>query len=377
MRLTNQVRLLAVCCWALPALAQAPPLEKMDLVLKSVPDGPVAKVNGVNISAAEFSRLYRTEIAALVMQAEQKPVPDQVRIETGLQCLTVLVQREILLQEARKRKLSVTDQELQRAWEDQLQRAARSVTKPSETAPTEAELLEWTGLTRDQALAEVREEMLIEKARQAILAEKGVTVTNAEVEAFFKEKKHLFKRPDQCHVKQIFVGFGPEKTAENTAAKLQAREKIEKAVQRIRAGESFEAVAKSASEAPGKENGGDLGMLPLAALPPFYVEAASSLQAGQMSEIIESPLGFHVIKLIDVVSGADADLEKAEPYIRKMLLAQKGNKAVEAFCEPILRKKGTVQVFLELDKTIATHPDAAALRRPTPDAATGQASPDQ
>ncbi len=374
MKWRSAVVVMGAWAWAALACAQAPDLEHMDFVLKSVPDGPVAKVNGKNIPSDEFTRLYQTESAALAQSRGRKSIPDQVRLETGLRCLTVLIQREILFQEALKRKLTVSDKEIEQGWQDELLRVSKHLSKQSDTPPTEKEFLERAGLSREEALAEIRKEMLIARVRDALVEEEGVTVTDAELAAFFEEKKNLFRRPDRCHLKQVFVGFGPERSAADPELKLRARSKIEKAMQRIRAGESFEAVAKFMSEAPGKEQGGDMGMMPMVALPPFYADAAYTLEPGQTSDIIESELGFHVIKLVEFLPGAAPNLEKAKPLIRKMLLAKKSKEVVVAFCKPVLGTEGAVQVFLELEKTLETHPAEQGLRSAVPGAVSDPSS---
>lgn len=347
---------------AATCLAQAPDLSRMDIVLKSVPDGPVARVRGTSIPAEDFIRLYQTELTGVMLQSDRKEIPEEVRLELGFRCLAMLVQREVLYQEALSRKLSVSDVELEQAWQEELKRVQASLGAKENVS--EQELLDWAGVTRESALAEARKEMLVAKVREAIAKEKGVKVSKAEIAEAFEKRKQLFKRPDQCHAKQIFAAYGTEEGAEPTAEqKERARKRIEKALQRIYAGETFEAVARDLSQAPDREREGDMGMMPMKALPPFYADAAYALKPGEMSEIIESEFGFHLIKLVEFVPGAEADLEKAEPFLRKMLFDDKAMKAVNTFCDPVLNEKGAVQVFLEFEKTLAFHPNAEQLMK--------------
>lgn len=347
------------CLLMAPFLAwgQAPLLERMDFVLRSIPDGPVARVNGANVSADDFRRLYVTELASWVMQARDKDIPNPVRMETALRCLTLLVQRELLFQEAVKRKITVSDADLEKAWDDEIAHANENIGDDKDAKPlTEQDILERTGMTKAEALQSIRREMLIDQARDALIAEKGVKVADTEAREFFDAQKTVFQRPDKCHLKQIFAGFGGKGAKVDDATKSRAREKIAKALQRIRAGESFEGVAKAMSEAPDAESGGDMGMLPMTALPPFFVEAVNKMQPGQMSDAIESSLGVHLIRLVAVEAGAEADFEKDKPIIQKMLMTQKGNDVVDEFCKPVFDSPGVVQVYLELEKTLDAFP---------------------
>ncbi|HOZ47031.1 MAG TPA: peptidyl-prolyl cis-trans isomerase [Candidatus Hydrogenedentes bacterium] len=343
--------------------AQAPDLDRMDIVLKSVPDGPVARVNDTSIPAEEFTALYKTELTRLALQKRQRNLPDRLRIETALHSLTLLVQREVLHQEAVRRRFTVSDEELEQGWKEELDRVSRMLNKDAGAEVTEAELLEWSGLTREEARNDIRKELLIDKVREALVKEKGVTITDKEVADFFEKNRETFKRPDACHFHQIFVSLGAPGDAAAAENKQRARERIEKAVGRIRAGESFEAVAKDMSDAPDRDEGGDMGMQPLPALPPFFVEPAQTLKPGGLSEIIESPLGYHVVRLIEFQGGQDADLDTAKPIIERLLRIQKTTALVDDFCAPVLKEPGAVQVFLELDRTLMTHPGGVDLMR--------------
>jgi len=341
------------------AFGQAPDLEHMDFVLKSVPDGPIAKVNGVSVPANEFSALYQTELAKLAVRSGKRVVPDRVRLETALRSVTLLIQREILAQEAAKRKLTVTDEQLEQAWHDEIERVGKALQRESDKPPTEEEVLAVAGLSREEAMMEVRKEMLILKVREAIVEETGVTVTDPEVDAFFDENKALFVQPDHCHVKQITTRFGLDAS---TGAKQEARARIDKAMQRLRAGESFEAVATSVSEGPGKEQGGDMGTVPVAALPSFCAEAVLALAPGRFTDVIEGEVGYHIIKLVELASGGESDIEDLRPRLHRMLVARKAKQIVNEFCDPVLEDARAVQVFLELERALATLPGADELR---------------
>ncbi len=354
---------LTLCVFASVCVGQVPNLEAMDFVLKSVPDGPVARVNGVGIPPGEFKNLYRAELAALKMESGEKEIPDRLKLTTALRCLTILVQREILYQEALKRGLTVTQDELDKHWEEELRRITDHVVKKDSQPLTESDVLELAGMDRQTAMDEVRKEVLIDKIKDELAREEGVKVTDAEIAEAFKERSEFFKRPESYHLRQIFVRFADEKGNVDPAVKEAARAKIEAAMDRIRAGESFASVAQDLSDAPDSDNGGDMGMYPAAVLPPFYTEPAADMEPGDVSNIIESDLGFHIIKLVEFKPGSEGKLEEAEPAIRKMLRARKIKHVVDEFCKPVLKTRGAVQVYLALDKTLATHPNGDELRK--------------
>jgi len=135
-----------------------------------------------------------------------------------------------------------------------------------------------------------------------------------------------------------------------------ARQRAENAMKRLQAGESFEAVAKSASESPDKTSGGDMGTLPTPTLPPFVTDPIAAMKPGEITKVIASDMGLHIFKLLEVVPGSEATLEKAGPPIRQLLLAKKTEEAVTAFCKSSLDDPKKVEIYLQLDKNLANVP---------------------
>ena len=332
----------------------------MDLVLKAMPDGAVARVNGVDIARDEFAGLYTQQIAMLGKRAQTKEIPDYARLDAGLACLRMLVQRELLHQEAVRLKIQVPETDLDERWNAEIERmklAFAAGNKSANKEPTEQQILEAAGATREGARAELRKALLIEKMRVKIADQQKLDVGEAEIKKFFDEHGSEFKRPDRIHLNQIFIAFKPTGKPEDEKNKAEARKKIEAAVSRIHAGESFGGVAKAVSESPDKDRGGDLGALPAEMLPPFFLEEAKKLKPGEIGGVIESEFGFHVIKLIESIGGGEVTYDQAKPRIKKMLLADQSDRAVDLWAEEFMKKPGAVQIYLQIDRILVTHPE--------------------
>lgn len=99
-----------------------------------------------------------------------------------------------------------------------------------------------------------------------------------------------------------------------------------------------------------------MGPLPVAALPPFFVETAKTMNVGDLSTVLESEFGFHFFKLIEKDEAADVPFEKAKDRIKERMLDQKKTQAVDEFCKEFLMKPGYVEVYLQLEKTLASNP---------------------
>src|SRR5690606_14461958 len=126
--------------------AQAPDLGVLDIVERSVPDGPIALVDGTAIPHEDFMRMYREQLALSVKG--QTKLEDSDRVKLALAVLGKLIQLEVLHQEALKRGLSVSDSEVQQAYKQQLEDLQQEAQSAGLPAPAEAEVLQRLGKTR-------------------------------------------------------------------------------------------------------------------------------------------------------------------------------------------------------------------------------------
>lgn len=349
--------------------AQAPDIEKMDIVLRSVPNGPVAIVNGRPVPAEDYIELYKSELARISQRNPGVVIDDGARIGIGLRCLRILVEREILIQEAQRRKINVPDSELEKEWNDEWRRLAQRLGEEDGREYNEQEVLEKAGATREEALAELREALLIERVRAKLVEEKGVKVTDAEVKAYFEENyTKPQSRVDLCHIKQIFLRGVTPTGAPAPEEMAEARKRADTAMQRLRSGQSFGAVAKAMSDGPFRDKEGDIGPAPADQLPPFLLQAALKLKPGEISPIIESEYGYHIIELVSFTEGEEPTLEKVGPMIQQILLMLKTNRVVSEFCRLATEDEENIQTFLNLERQLVLRPDLMELFKAAEDA---------
>ncbi len=154
----------------------------------------------------------------------------------------------------------------------------------------------------------------------------SMKATDAEIDAYLKA--HL---EDQVHARHILISAGKTASpdapgpAPSESDKAQARAKAEQVLKRARAGEDFATLAKQFSSDPGsKDKGGDLGWFAAGQMVPEFDKAAFALQPGQISDIVESQFGFHIIKVEERRMG-----EKDRNQARETIEQEKGKKWVE------------------------------------------------
>jgi len=341
------------------AVAQAPDLKKMDVVERSVPAGPVAIVDKVAIEGSKFLIEYRRNLKNVMQMVNAPEVTDDFRVRAGLTILGDMIRHEILLQEAQRRKVSVPEADIDAAYQEKLHHFEEMLTKESGGKPTEEQVLKQAGQTREEARASIREQLLAERVAESIAKEKGNDVTDAEVREYYDKNPQLFQQPGKMHLMQILAIPKPNAAKADENAWKKAEETAGKARARILAGEQFAAVARNLSEAPDASKGGDLGMLPVNELPPFFVEAGAGMKPGELSGVFRSEFGAHVIKLVGTETADTVSFEKAEPVIHRMLHRVKVDDLVLDFCEPIVNDGERTKIFIQLDRTLAAKGEVA------------------
>lgn len=342
------VAVLAVC-----ASAQAPDLSKLDIVQRSVPDGPVAMVDGRPIPKERFLTMYQDQVVLFSQVQGGRAVPDSERVKAGLRTLSELIRWEILHSEGLRRGIKVSDAEVDQAYKEEMEELQAAVKDQGGAVPTEEEILSRSGQTREKAREELRGALLVKKTHEAVAKDKNVTVPDAEIRKFYDERPELFKGVGKMHLKQIYVRPKPSPEEAGPDAWALAQKSMDKALARIRAGESFEAVARDISESPDAADGGDMGMMAAAAIPPFFVEAAARLKPGAMSEAFRSEHGLHLIRLEGSEDAREVSFNDAKTKIRALLLQEKASEAMETFCQPIFEDTNRVRIYLQLEKVLA------------------------
>jgi peptidyl-prolyl cis-trans isomerase D len=121
-----------------------------------------------------------------------------------------------------------------------------------------------------------------------------VEVTDTEVQEYYDAHRSEYEKPERVHARHILFKVASDASPE---AKEAARKHAEEILGRVKAGEDFAALAKQYSEDSSAEQGGDLGFFPRGQMVKSFEDVAFSLAPGATSEIVESPFGFHIIKV--------------------------------------------------------------------------------
>jgi len=323
-------------------------------------DPVIAKGNGFEIKRSELDGVMMGIKSTAAARGQTIPPAQLAQFEGQL--LDRLIQDQLLLQKA-------TDADRTNG----VQKAGLQMNVLLERFGSQEALerqLKATGMT----VAELRSKITQENTAQAVkIRELNVTVTDAETKQFYDNPTNLadFEQPEMVHVRHILLMTMDPVTRTPLAADQQkAKQKqMDDLLKRIRGGADFAALAKQYSEDPGsKDNGGELPAFPRGQMVPEFEAAAFSLTNNQVSDVVTSTYGYHVIKLLDKTPAKKVDYATVAPKIKDFLTQQKTEKLAPAYLEK-LRKAADVQI-LDADLKAATAAAAAAAANapvPTPE----------
>ena len=303
-----------------PAAAKPLP-EKLPDVL--------ARVNGETITLEEVEDFVRNleGRAGGPMPAEQRP-----QVYRGV--IDQMVGYKLLLQEAKARKVTVLDAEVEARIDE--------VRKQFPSEDLFMQTLISRNLTLDRMRSDARGEIAISRLIEKEIADK-VALKPGQVEDFYKQNPEQFKQPERVRASHILIKFPEDADA---AARTQAKTKAQQILKDVKAGKDFGALAKQHSQDPGSAvNGGDLGFFQQGQMVGPFNDAAFSLKPGAVSDLVETQFGYHIIKVAEKQPGRTVPLEEVRPKVEQFLQHQNRESQTDEFVKS-LRAKGKVEILV-------------------------------
>jgi peptidyl-prolyl cis-trans isomerase C len=289
----------------------------------------VARVNGETIERWEFENaVKRVEARA------GGSVPPERRDEVLRDVLDQLVAYHLLAQESRLRKMEVSDKDVEARLAEIRQNF------PNEEAFKQG--LAAQGLSPEQLRTQTRTGLEVAKVVDAEVTSK-VAVEDAAVNAFYQQNLERFKQGDSVHASHILIGVAQDATP---AQKADAKAKAQAALKQVRGGADFSIVAKAQSQDPGSaQNGGDLGFFPKGQMNPQFEDAAFKLKVGAVSAVVETPFGFHIIKVHERRGPRTAPFTEVSGQIKEFLLKGQREEKLNQLVEQA-KAKGKIQILV-------------------------------
>jgi len=274
----------------------------------SMVDRILALVNSEIITLSELEK-FKALMNLNVPEQGAPAVTDQ-------QLLEQLIERKMIEQEAKKIEVEVKEKEVDQAFDDILKRNKITV-------PQLQEHLAKQRLTVDEYRKMLRSE-IVQSQVVGRQVHATIVISDKEMEEYYQQNIKPHEKPGaRVHLRQILLRVPPdalaEKISETELITSQIREKIS-------AGEDFEKMAAAYSQSPEAQLGGDLGYFAKGELLPELEQVAFGLEKGQLSPVIRTSIGFHILRVEDKDAG---DRERSWKNYQNDIAAVLHNRACE------------------------------------------------
>jgi peptidyl-prolyl cis-trans isomerase C len=302
-------------------LPQAPPSAEQAIA---------ARVNGKTITYEDLDAEFRARTRVSFETVQDDPRAQSAR----KQLLDHLIDEELLLVEAERQKLRVTAEMVDERVEGIRRRF------PSEEAFNQA--VSASGLTPMKLKENIRKGMLRQQIIDQEILQK-ISVSPEESQAFFQEHKDEYVQEETVHARHILFRVAEDASPEDDQkAKTRANAVLAKA----KKGEDFATLAQEYSEGPTKDKGGDLGYFGRGKMLKPFEDAAFQLKVGEVSDLVRTRFGYHIIKVEDRKAAKRLSYDEAKDQVKQRVTEERATALYRDYIAA-LRGKATVTVNLK------------------------------
>jgi peptidyl-prolyl cis-trans isomerase C len=308
---------------AAPAIPATPPPAPVPQQLPDV----LARVNSEAVKKSDFDLLVRN------VELNNGPIPPDRRDEILRKILDDLVTYTMLKQEAKARNIEVAEAEIEQ------QIAVMKQEARSEAAFTKA--LADRKMTVERLKADARVQLAISKMMNAQVAG-AAEATDADAKAFYDKNPDKFKRGESVRASHILIRVSDKAPEEE---KKKARARIDAVLKRAKAGEDFAVLAREHSQDGSAAQGGDLNYFVKGQMVAPFDQAAFALKPNEISDVVTTEFGYHIIKVIDHKAAGTVPLEEVADNVKKFLSEQKKQETAQAFINQV-KQKSKIEVLI-------------------------------
>ena len=294
------------------------------------PDKVVAKGKNVEVKQSELEEAFIAYKATLA--ARGVTLPEDKRQQAEADLLNQLVIEKLLMQRA-------TDADKKKGAENE----EKTMADIKKQMPDEVfkQRIKAAGMTEERVRERLRSDAIQRSVVDRELKSK-ITVSDADVKKYYDENSARFEKPEQVRASHILISTVDKDTQKSLpeAKKKEKQDLAKKLKERAEKGEDFAKLAKEFSEDPGSKDQGGEYTFGKGEMVPAFETAAFSLKPNQVSDIVETQYGYHIIKLSEKIPAHKEPLDKVSSDIREMLVQREVSKQLPAYFDKLKSDAG-------------------------------------
>lgn len=291
-------------------------------------DQMIAVVNDDVITTSELNQA--TEIAKSQIASQNVAMPSDKILKK--QVLEQLINKKVQLQLAKQAGIDITDTELNKA----IHHIASQNNVSVDILYNE---IKKTGMTKQEYRDEMHDQLLIQKLQQHEIASK-ITISPEEVTTFMNSQVWHNNNAKEYRIEDILIPIADTPSPEDLA---KAKNRAMSVLSKLKNGEDFHTIAQSESSNKNALQGGDLGWRNLPEIPTAFTDEVSHMRKAEVAGPIQTPNGFHIIKLADIRSQNGSKQKLDRKAVENLLLQQKFEEAMQGWVSK-LRSQAFINV---------------------------------
>lgn len=304
------VFLVAVC---LPLAVSAETVSKI-----------VAVVNGINLSEADLNQ--EVNIIMPMNQPFHGKISDEKIKKVRSDAMKILVDYELRAQDASSKGIKIS----QAVIDEEMNK----MVKKFKSKEALAAAYKGAGFTKKTFLRIMERRLLAEKILASEVDDK-VSVTPEKIKNYYDSNSSKYNMPEQFRASHILIKVDPGASQEQRKA---FRVNADAILKRIKDGEKFEEIAINESDDPSKIKGGDLGYFHAGQTVAEFEEALTKLKVGEISDVVESLYGYHIIRLTDRRPPRQIPFDDIQDKIKKDLISSQKSNLLEEWMGGLYKK---------------------------------------
>ena len=298
-----------------------------------VVDKIIAVVNDEVITLKEFNEVLEPYLKRIDESYKGNDKGIVIK-QTKDAVLQRLIDNLLIEYEAKKKGASIKDEEVMNVLKDML-------TRQNIGMKDYLQKLEKEGTSLESVKSEIRGQLMRMRLMRLEVKSK-IMISDQEIGEYYDQHRAEYEGREAVRIKQILLLISPDAGRAATAKLKEDAGKIQK---RALGGESFDSLAAKYSQGPAADQGGDVGFIEKGGMIPEIEAAALSLPPNQISSVIQSSVGFHIIKVIDKRGAGHKPLTVVREEIKSKLEDEKLEKKYDEWITSV-RKRSHIDIRL-------------------------------
>lgn len=290
-----------------------------DVAAKVTSPDVVAKVNSKEILMEDVNIFVKPILERAKVMGQQ--VTPELEKTIRQQWIEHLIARRLLLDKADSAKIVVSEEEIKKNTANPQYRNVN--------------------ISDDKLRELVKGDLMINNIIESNIMSK-VSITDKEVEEFYNERKNELIEPEQVKARHILFRVGASDPQEKKDEQLKKAKEVLKEAKNGKA--DFSELANKYSEEPSDSRGGDLGYFARGRMVPAFENAAFALKKDEISDVVETQFGYHIIKVEDKKDARNIPFDEIKDAVRENIKIQRGNVEIEKWIDQ-LKSEATIEMI--------------------------------